>query len=352
MKKILLTYTLLFSILLHAQKQTFDMVSYTPPKGWKKTVAEGGIQLTRSNETTGAYCSVSIYKSVPGTEDAQKNFDLAWEALPKQLVTVESDPLIQSPTMQDGWTVISGYAPFELQGSKGVVTLLTATAGEKMANLLIITNTDVYAKQVSAFLKSVTLKKMTVKKPATPGTTTPAAPVTTTTSANGSNAEIIGTWSKTGSINPEYADPVATTLAGYTTDQYTFNSNGTYIFYSKSFRMTLDKIIFIRESGTYDINGKSITLKPQKSVLEAWTKKNNSDGYGKLASSQPMNLEQVTYQFSKYYFSGIQEWNLVLQADKPTRRDGPFSNNKSLPNAWYFKTPGPNTEKLTAPVSN
>lgn len=28
-----------------------------------------------------------------------------------------------------------------------------------------------------------------------------------------------------------------------------------------------------------------------------------------------------TYQFTKHYFSGIQVWNLVLQADRDTQRD-------------------------------
>jgi hypothetical protein len=48
-------------------------------------------------------------------------------------------------------------------------------------------------------------------------------------------------------------------------------------------------------------------------------------------------LEKVTYQFTKHYFSGIQEWNFVLQADKVTQRDGPHSTNTTFSNAWYFR---------------
>jgi len=49
-------------------------------------------------------------------------------------------------------------------------------------------------------------------------------------------------------------------------------------------------------------------------------------------------LEKVTYRFTKHYFSGIQEWNLVLQPEKRTVRDGPFSDNSSFPNSYLFNT--------------
>jgi hypothetical protein len=115
-----------------------------------------------------------------------------------------------------------------------------------------------------------------------------------------------------------YGDPVAAGMAGYSKDQYTFNANGTYTFVSKTFRMSYDKIILVVENGTYQISGDTLSIKPQKSVIQAWSKLNNVDKWGKLVTTQARKLEPVTYKFTRHYFSGIDEWNLVLQADQPT----------------------------------
>jgi hypothetical protein len=60
-------------------------------------------------------------------------------------------------------------------------------------------------------------------------------------------------------------------------------------------------------------------------------------------------LEKVTYQFTKHYFSGIQIWNLVLQADKVTHRDGPHSSNTTFANAWYYSPISANNPVIELP---
>ena len=72
------------------------------------------------------------------------------------------------------------------------------------------------------------------------------------------------------------------------------------------------------------------------------------DTLGALVKSQNRGLDAVNYKFTFHYFSGIQEWSLVLQADQPTQRDGRFSNNTTFPNAWYFDQKFTD-EDLTAP---
>ena len=50
----------------------------------------------------------------------------------------------------------------------------------------------------------------------------------------------------------------------------------------------------------------------------SWRKKEGTDKWGNLLSSKNKTLEKITYQFSKQYFSGMQEWNLVLEANQET----------------------------------
>lgn len=113
--------------------------------------------------------------------------------------------------------------------------------------------------------------------------------------------------------------------------------------------MTFDKLLLVRENGTYQISGANITISPQKSVIQAWSKNGGTDKWGKLLTTQNRPLEKATYQLTKHYFSGIQLWNLVLQAEKATERDGPFSTNTTFNNAWYYAPISANNVAIELP---
>jgi hypothetical protein len=192
---------------------------------------------------------------------------------------------------------------------------------------------------MEGFLSSLNLTPPAAEAPAAV-----AAPA-----AGNVDASILGTWGSNTGATMTYGDPVAAGMAGSTQSQYTLKADGTYIFNSKTFRMSYDKIILVRESGTYQINGSNLAIKPQKSVIQAWSKLNGGNRFGRLLTSQNRKLEPVTYRFTKHYFSGIDQWQLVLQADSPTERDGPFSTFTLFPNAWYYGTISPNNPIIELP---
>lgn len=173
---------------------------------------------------------------------------------------------------------------------------------------------------------------------------------TTQSSGNTINTDskLLGKWNRSGAVHPTYADAASWGNAGYTSSRYEFKKDGTYIFTERSFRMTYSYIILVKENGTYTINGTKLTIIPKNSVIQRYNKKNNVDELGSLVTTQNRPLEKVTYNYQFHYFSGIQEWNLVLQADKPTLRDGNFSSNDTFQNAWYFDQKFTDND-LTAP---
>ena len=343
MKKIILFLALyVFTSNILAQTGTFDITTYTAPKGWKKEAKESTIQFEKEDAAKGTYCLITIYKSVPGTADPKENFNMAWASLVKERVTVSVEPTMQPADKENGWDVQSGYASFENDGNKGVVVLATSTGFGKMANIIVLTNTDIYEKEMTAFLGSVHLKRLKTAPIEQKENKTPIPVVN-------NNSPIVGTWGKSGSVNPAYGNAAATGNSGYSKDQYTFNSNGTYTFISKTFRYSYDQLLLVKENGTYTINGTDLSINPQKSILEAWSKKNGTDNWGTLLRTQVRALEKITYQFTKHYFSGIQVWNLVLQHATPTQRDGPFSRNDSFNNAWYFSPLSENNTAIELP---
>ena len=162
MKKIIFFFIYCISpVILLAQSLTFDLTTCTPPKGWVKQTTQNAIQFTKNDDAKGTYCLITLYKAIPGTLNSKENFDLAWTSLVKQMVTVSAAPDMQPISTENGWEVQSGFAPFESEGTKGVALLLTGSSAQKMVNIIILTNTDVYQQTMSDFLESISLKKQT-----------------------------------------------------------------------------------------------------------------------------------------------------------------------------------------------
>ncbi|MGC4099998.1 hypothetical protein [Ferruginibacter sp.] len=150
---------IIMAVSCFAQKQTFDVVNYTLPKGWDKTEMPGGIQLSAKNDGKGNYATVVILRSAVTTASANDNFNSSWEQLVKSTVTVAGEPTMQEPAVEKGWNVISGQSTYTEGANKGSATLITATGNSKMANVVIMTNTSKYQTQILDFIKSLDLNE-------------------------------------------------------------------------------------------------------------------------------------------------------------------------------------------------
>lgn len=338
MKKLLSWSICVLTLSISSLAQTsesFDIATFQPPKGWNKQAGENSIQF--SIEDKGNFCLVTLFRSIPGLGSPNENFDAAWKTIVQEAVTVSAAPQMFPADTKGEWLIAGGFAPFEKNGEKGVAVLYTATGYGRMVNALILTNTQAYEPAMTAFLESISFKKPEVAAAPAPAAAAPA------------ENSILGTWGSNVGASMTYGDPVAAGMAGSTQSQYTLNANGTYTFNSKTFRMGYDKIILVRESGTYQISGDTLSIKPQKSFIQAWSKLNGGDGWGRLLTTQNRKLEPVNYKFTKHYFSGIQEWQLILQADHPTERDGPYSTFTLFERAWYYGTISSNNPLIVLP---
>ncbi len=219
-------------IIANAQHQTFDITTFIAPKGWKKQTTESTVQLSKEDAAKGTYCMITLMKSIPGTSNSKENFDAAWETIVKEMVTVSAAPEMQPSTKEEEWEVQSGYAPFESDGNKGIALLVTTSGYQKMVNILILTNTDVYEKEVTAFLESISFKKQQeavkeTKKIVTPPSATNGFAFTTTNFDDGwksvekedwvevtkGNIQVLLHYPKDGTIFP--ADPEPLTNAAW-----------------------------------------------------------------------------------------------------------------------------------------
>lgn len=312
---------LLFNILLvmsctsFAQKQTFDVVSYSLPKGWQEQKNEAGIQLSAVDKKTGAYAVVVIAKSIVSSATASENFNNDWLKLVKGVVQVNGEPAMQNPTKENGWDIISGNANYTDGANTGVATLLTATSGDKAVSVVLMTNTKQYQNDLSAFLSSLALSKASQNN----GINS-SAPATT---GDASRSAVVGLWKDNLLETSGFINGMAQYTAGYFRKEYTFNSNGTYVFMHKTWSVYQKSIYFAYETGTYTVNGNKLSITPRSGKSEEWSK--GADGrtgsWGKLIKSSNRQLAKTTYTFSIKYYSGSQTTALGLFHEKPTERE-------------------------------
>ncbi|MFT3827424.1 MAG: hypothetical protein QM731_26110 [Chitinophagaceae bacterium] len=318
------------SIFSFAQKQTYDLVSYTPPAGWNKEMQQNGLQLYVRDAGTGAYAIAIILKAMPSTAPVGENFNNNWEKLIKGSVNVAGVPAMEQPSKDKGWDIVSGSAGYTDGADKGLVTLISATGDGQTVSVILMTNTQQYQNDLLTFVRSLKLSAVTKN-------VTNRTPPQKAENPTAGNTGISGAWSQSSS-GSSYGQSLSN---GYTTMQYTFNSNGTYQYVAKTFSQNVSYLILSKENGKYTIAGNKLTIIPVDGITQSWTKKagttGTGDDWGKLQRSEKRSLEKSVYTFTLYYFEGIKETNLVLQTDKETLRDGRHSTNTLFANAWYYK---------------
>jgi hypothetical protein len=301
---------------LVAQKtETFDIATYTVPAGWTQTNNTNSVVgYTITDNQKGTYCQIGVYASTTSKGNLQADFESEWQELIVKIYKPSTKPELIPMASENGWDAQAGVAPFEFNGARSAAMLVTMSGNGRCMSIVIVTNTEDYKAEIEKFVDAVNLK--------------PIVPASQTNSDGG--AAILGTWSMTSSSQSSYR--INNGVMNYIKRQYTLNNDGTYTFISKTFDPFMTQLLLGKESGTFQINGNSVTMSPQKSVLEAWSKKDNTDKWGNFLNTQNIPLEKATYQFKKEYMSGIQEWNLLFQTASPTKRDGPFSSG----NSYYY----------------
>ncbi len=335
MKKfILIIIGCIAGLILFAQKTTFDIVTCTPPKGWKKEIKENVTTYTITDEKTNTWCQIAIIKSTVSKGSIEIDFNSEWQELIVKSYNVTDTPQVNPVQEAEGWKIKTGGGKFMFNNNNAMAMLTTASGYNRCVSIVSTTNSQDYIKDIDALLASVDLKKSeAVAEPSQTEVT--------------DGASVLGDWGATASDQSSFR--MKNGVMNYISRQYTFNANGTYSFTSKAFDPLMDKILLGKETGTYQVSGNNLTIVPKKSVLEAWSKKDGSDKWGKFLNSQNIPLEKVSYQFTKHYFSGTKIWALVLQAGKATNRDGLFSGNTAFTNSWLYNPISPNNVKIVLP---
>jgi hypothetical protein len=330
MKKTYCLIILLFGMLsVFAQKQTFDIATYAPPKGWTEKQGDGNISYSRIDGASWAQIAIYQHRNCDG--DIQTDFDKDWNELVASNKTISS-PEKTEPKTAEGWTVMSGSGVWQYNGAN-VASILTVYSNNSICIAVLCNATaQPYLKNYKDLIGSLDLDPTSVSETNIQTNTEPE----TNSNPNANNTSIAGLWTnyilETTGYNvggmPQYT-------AGYLRKEYQFNADGTYTFRNKQWLTKAPDITFIYETGTYSVNGNQLTLTPVSGKGGFWAKMNSSKEWGKLKKYADYKLEKTTYNF-EIIEDATYGNSIVLKPGKPTTRDGGQFNAPNDPYEFRY----------------
>ena len=160
---------------LFAQRETFDLATYTIAAGWKKASNNTNVvSYAITNNQKNTYCQIGIYASTKSKGSLQADFESEWQELVVKTYKPTTKPELQPAVSENGWDVQSGVASFEFSGAESVAMLVTMTSQNRCMSIVVLTNTQDYQTEIEKFLESVDLRKIEGSTQSLPGSQTSA----------------------------------------------------------------------------------------------------------------------------------------------------------------------------------
>ena len=140
------------------QAEKLGPVSYSAPKGWKKTLKENIVTFSEVDDAGGKFCIITLYGATHGTGQPQSDFTREWGNLVVKPWGAEVSPKTETETV-DGWTVIAGGSSVDFQGIKSVAFLTVLSNSGRTVSILGIFNDESYLTQLVTFNSGLDIEK-------------------------------------------------------------------------------------------------------------------------------------------------------------------------------------------------
>ncbi|MBX7173474.1 MAG: hypothetical protein K1X72_21070 [Pyrinomonadaceae bacterium] len=262
------------------QTEKLGIISYTPPKGMKKSVQENVVGFSELNQTTGTFCIITLYGATVSSGTPTTDFTTGWNNLAVKNLNAKTNPETETQSA-DGWTIIAGASAVDSDGIKGAAFLTVISGFGKTVNILAVFNDQSYMSQIAAFVSGIDLDKTSI--PDNP-------PTTANTAAYDSNGKLIiplptrqltvadfaGEWGEDAKrLSTTYVYRSSGAYAG--SDNLAFQSKMTITekggYFNDFFAIQNGKKILENTNGKISVNGRVFSIiqsSTQKFVIRGW----------------------------------------------------------------------------------
>lgn len=155
----ILFFLMMLNLPVFAQKESYDLVTYTAPDKWKKDTKENLVVFSKVDNAKGTWCQLSIVKSTISKGTIESDFESEWKQLAEDPYK-SGKPAQELPVQEeDGWKTKSGVGKFVFNNADALVMVTTISGYERCISFVATTNTDQYMDEVQKFLESVEMVK-------------------------------------------------------------------------------------------------------------------------------------------------------------------------------------------------
>lgn len=163
MKKII-TLLLLLPLFAMAQKETFDIITYTAPAGWTKQRRENLIVFSKTDKFKKTWGQLSLVKSTISKGSIESDFESEWNILAAQPYSITEAPQSTDIQEAEGWKIKTGIGKFTFNNGPAIAMVTTISGFGRCVSVVATMNTDGYMDPVQKFLESLDLKKPAAAK--------------------------------------------------------------------------------------------------------------------------------------------------------------------------------------------
>ncbi len=175
-------FFLLLSVQVISQTETFDIITYTSPKNWKKDAKSDVVNYMNVNTTTRGFCVIALFASKTSTGDAQKDFIREWSELVATPYKAEENPKPETQNTDEGWEIVAAAAPAKVDGVDVYIFLTVLSGFGKTVSIRSSLNDEAYLPEMTAFLETIELDK--TKSPAVNYNTNNTTPLKTSSAGS------------------------------------------------------------------------------------------------------------------------------------------------------------------------
>ncbi|MBO9634092.1 MAG: hypothetical protein J7578_13335 [Chitinophagaceae bacterium] len=326
MKTLLALLFLVTSVSMQAQKRSFDIVSYAAPSGWTEEVKDSYISYSKA--TGSNWSQIVIYKSIVSKGDIVSDMQSEWETVVLSVHAIQDEQKSKQENSK-GWEQLSRAGTWKYNGANVATILMVFSNGKNCVSVLCNGTSEEFLKEFIQMVQSIELP---------PPSKAEAVIAKSSNTSAGNSSSILGLWTSYNIESSGVTNGMPVPTGGYFRREYFFFENGTYLFKAKDWSVYMKEILFMYETGKYEIKGNQLILTPDKGKGEWWSKaaSGRTVGWGSRVKPANFKQEKVTYNFEVRYLSGMNRSYLYMRASKPTERDGSKSNQPGAQHEFSY----------------
>lgn len=148
------------------QQRKHDILTFTPPAGWKETKLENTIGFSTTDNAKGTWAQISIITSTASKGSIESDFESEWSELAVKPYNVSAKPTEIEKQLFNGWDLWTGLGQFTFNNQKANLLLSTFSNSQRCISFIMMSNTTQFGPAFDKFTESIQITP-TVTPPTT-----------------------------------------------------------------------------------------------------------------------------------------------------------------------------------------